>query len=72
MTTILLYLGIALIILGWLTLSWFAVKQINAQKEYERFPQKWEEVKQALIYKRWICRSLIVLGIVVLIISLML
>ncbi len=72
MATILLYIGIALIVIGWLTLSWFAAKQMNAQKEYERLPQKWEEVKQNLIHKRWICRSLIILGLIVIIISLLL
>ena len=72
MATILLYIGIALIVIGWLTLSWFAAKQMNAQKEYERLPQKWEEVKQSLIHKRWICRSLIILGLIVIIISLLL
>lgn len=72
MATILLYIGIALIVVGWLTLSWFAAKQMNAQKEYERLPQKWEEVKQKLIHKRWICRSLIILGLIVIIISLLL
>ncbi len=72
MVTILLYIGIALIVIGWLTLSWFAVKQIRAQKEYERLPQKWEEIKQSLIHKRWICRGLIIFGLILLIISLFL
>lgn len=72
MATVSLYIGIVLIVIGWLTLSWFAAKQINAQKEYERLPQKWEEVKQNLIHKRWICRSLIILGMIVLIIPLLL
>lgn len=72
MATILIFIGIALIIIGWLTLSFFATKQIKAQKEYERLPQKWEEIKQAFIYKRWICRGLIILGMIVLIISLFL
>ncbi len=70
MSTILLYFGIALIIIGWLTMSWFAAKQITAQKEYERLPQKWEEVKQSLIHKRWIGRGLIILGLMVIIVSL--
>lgn len=47
MATTLIYIGIALIIIGWLTLSYFAAKQIKAQKEYERLPQKWDEVKRA-------------------------
>lgn len=72
MATVLLYIGIALIVIGWLAFSWFAAKQMNAQKEYERFPQKWEEVKQNLIHKRWICRSLIILALIVIIISLLL
>ncbi len=70
MATILLYIGIVLTVIGWLLLSWFAVKQMNLQKEYERFPQKWEEVKQNLIHKRWLCRSLIIFGLIVIIISL--
>ena len=70
MATILLYIGIVLTVIGWLLLSWFAVKQMNLQKEYERFPQKWEEVKQNLIHNRWLCRSLIIFGLIVIIISL--
>lgn len=70
MASILLYIGIALIIIGWLALAWFAAKQINAQKECERIPQKWNEIKQSLIHKRWICRCIIILGLVVIVISL--
>jgi len=63
MTIVLLYIGIALIVGGWLTLAWFAAKQITAQKEYERLPQKWEEVRQNLIHKRQICRVAIIVGL---------
>ncbi len=71
MSMILLYIGVALNIIGWLSLSYFAVKQIYAQKEYERLPQKWAEVKSGLLQKRWICRGLILLGIIILCISLL-
>lgn len=72
MASILIYIGIALIIIGWLSLSFFAAKQIKAQREYERLPQKREEVKQAFIYKRWLWRGIIILGLIVLIVSLLL
>lgn len=70
MATILLYIGIALIVIGWLTLSWFAAKQVNAQKEYGRLPQKWEEIKRSLLHKRLICRGVVILGLIAIIISL--
>lgn len=72
MATVLLYVGIALTVAGWLALSWFAVKQISARKEYERLPQKWDEIKQTLMHKRNLCRYLIMSGLLVLIISLLL
>lgn len=72
MATTLLYIGIAIIIIGWLTLSWFASKQINAKARYEKTPAKWEEVKSAIIKKRWAGRVTIVLGMIVIIISLIL
>ncbi|MCM1291708.1 MAG: hypothetical protein NC207_07245 [Bacteroides sp.] len=71
MANILLYIGIALIIIGWVTLSWFAAKQLRAQKEYERLPQKWNEVKQSLIHKRFIGRTIIILGLILILISLL-
>ncbi len=71
MAIILLYIGIALIVGGWLKLSFFAIKQINAQKEYDRLPQKWAEIKHGFIIKRWICRVLIILGMVAVVISML-
>lgn len=72
MNTILLCTGITLIIIGWLTLSWFAIKQINAQKEYEKFPQKREEIKSQLNRARWISRTIILIGMCVLAFTLLL
>ncbi len=69
---IVLFIGIALIVIGWLSLSWFATKQLSAQKKYERLPQKWEEVKRDLTHKRLVCRGIIIFGLIVIIISLML
>ena len=71
MASVLLYIGIGLIIIGWGTLSWFAAKQLNAQKEYERLTQKWQEMKQKLIHKRWICRGIIMIGLISIAISLL-
>ncbi|MCM1076656.1 MAG: hypothetical protein NC411_04765 [Bacteroides sp.] len=71
METFLLYFGIGLTVIGWLALSWFAAKQMKAQKEYERIPLKWEEVKRGLVRKRWICRVVILIGIIVILISLL-
>ncbi|MCI9607561.1 MAG: hypothetical protein HFJ94_05250 [Muribaculaceae bacterium] len=70
MATILLYIGIVLIVIGWLSLSWFAAKQVNAQKEYGKLPQKWEEIKRNLLHKRLICRGVVILGLIAIIISL--
>ncbi len=68
----LLYIGIALIVIGWLALSWFAFKQIRLQKEYARMQQKWAEIKPGLVHKRALCRWLILAGMAILIISLVL
>ncbi len=72
MATVLLYIGIVLIVCGWIVLSLFAIKQMRAQKEYERLPQKWNEIKQSFIYKRWIARGIILVGMILLIISIIL
>lgn len=72
MAKILLYIGIALIVGGWLALARYAGKQLAAQKEYERLPQKWHEIKQELIHKRMICRCSIIAGLIAIIISLLL
>ncbi len=70
MATILLYIGIALIVAGWLSLSWLAARRIQTQKELERLPQRREELKRSYANKRWACRAIILLGMVVLILSL--
>lgn len=70
METTVLFIGIGIIIIGWLSLSYFAFKQIRAQKEYERLPQKWAEIKHSFVIKRWICRGIIIFGLVVGVISL--
>lgn len=71
MAEILLYIGIGLTVVGWFALSWFALKQIGAQKKYDRMPQKWAEIKQGLVHKRQLCRWVIIGGLVVVALSLL-
>lgn len=69
MASFLLYIGIILIVVGWFTLSWFAAKQLKAQNQYGKLPQKWAEVKHGFVIRRWICRGIIISGLIVIIIS---
>lgn len=71
MATTLLYLGIAVIVMGWLSLSFFAGKQLSAQKHYERQPQKLGEIKQSTVCLRWISRGIILIGLMLIIISIL-
>lgn len=72
MATALLYIGIGLILAGWLSLAWFAAQQMRAQKEHGRLSQRSDELKASLVHKRWTCRAVILTGMVVIIISLIL
>ena len=40
MGTILMWTGIALIVIGWLALAWQASKRMAVKDELEKFPQK--------------------------------
>lgn len=71
MSSVLLYIGIGLIVIGWLALACFAAKQLSARRQYERLPQKWEEVKHGLIRKRMISRGMVIAGLICIIISLL-
>lgn len=64
-----LYIGIGLVVIGWLTLAYFAAKQISAEKNYALQPHKWDEVRHSFITKRWMCRGIVILGILVIVIS---
>lgn len=68
--TYLIYIGIAITLIGWLMLAWFAAKQIKTEKEYALAPQKWEAAKQSYIKKRSLSRVIIILGIILLLVSL--
>ncbi|MDE6310018.1 MAG: hypothetical protein K2L93_05940 [Muribaculaceae bacterium] len=70
MSTVLLYIGIGLILAGWLSLSWFAIQQMRVRKEYGRMSQRSDELKAILVRRRWTCRAVILVGMIVLIISL--
>lgn len=67
---ILLYAGIGLIAAGLVLNLVFSAKQIAAHKEYERMPQRWEQVKLGYLHKRILCRLGMILGIVLLVIYL--
>lgn len=62
--SILLYIGIAVIIIGWLLLSWFSAGQIKASREYGQMPQRWAEVKHTFVVRRWIARGIIIAGLI--------
>ncbi|GEM_PF-3544629 len=62
---ILLWVGIALIVIGWVELARQSAKVITHRKENERFPEK----QKGMLYKRNICRLTMIGGIVMIIIS---
>lgn len=64
MEQIMLWIGVGLIIFGWLALAYFSMKQLHAQKEYGNLTQAWAEIKAKYVHKRWICRAIILLGLV--------
>lgn len=61
----LMWIGIALTVIGWLALAKQASKRISMKEELERFPQKKELMRQQRNY----CWMIIGAGIAVLIIA---
>ena len=66
MATILLWIGIALTVIGWLALAWQASKRIVHKDDLERFPQK----RHAMMLHRTYCLLTILVGVLILVISL--
>lgn len=62
----LLWIGIILIILGWLALAWQASKRMSYGKDLEKFPEK----RKALQLKRNYCFLTMLIGILLLLIAL--
>ena len=66
MATVLLWIGIALTVIGWLALARQAAKRMAAKDELAKFPQK----RQVMILRRTYCLLTILVGILILVISL--
>ncbi len=66
MASILMWIGIILIVIGWLALSWQASKRLTMKDELERFPQK----RHTMVLRSNYCRLTIIIGIATLIIAL--
>lgn len=66
MTSILMWSGIALILIGRLSIAGLAYKRLAAKDELEKFPQK----QQAILLRRRYCRLMVFLGIALLLVSL--
>ncbi|MDE6396050.1 MAG: hypothetical protein K2K84_02125 [Muribaculaceae bacterium] len=66
MATVLLWIGIALTVIGWLALARQAAKRMAAKDELAKFPQK----RQVMMLRRSYCLLTILVGILILVISL--
>lgn len=64
MENILLWSGIALIVIGWSALGWQASRRLALKDELEKFQQK----KRTMQLHRNYCRLIILAGIVILLI----
>lgn len=65
MAGVLLWIGIALTVIGWFALAWQASKRITAKDELEKFPEK----KKSALLKRNYCRLTIIAGILIILIA---
>lgn len=65
MASVLMWIGIALTVIGFLALAWQASKRLAMKEELEKFPQK----KQTMRLHRNYCRLTILAGIILLLIA---
>lgn len=65
MASILLWIGIALTIIGWVALAWQAAKRMVIKNELERFPDK----KSAMQLRRNYCWLTMIAGVVLILIA---
>lgn len=68
MKSILLYLGIVLIVVGWGALAYFAGKSVAANRDAERMPQRLAEVRHKYLIKRTVSRCAVIAGLIMVII----
>lgn len=66
MTKILMWIGISVIVIGWLALAWQASKRMAIKDELDKLPQK----RKAMQLRRNYCLLTIAAGMVVLIAAL--
>ena len=65
MASILLWIGIALTVIGWIALAWQAAKRMAVKDELERFPDK----KNIMKLRRNYCLLTIIAGVVLILIA---
>ncbi|MDE5791129.1 MAG: hypothetical protein K2H96_07880 [Muribaculaceae bacterium] len=67
MANILLWIGIIILVAGWLAFGWQASKRMAMKEELERFPEK----RRLMVLRRNYCRLTMLIGIVLMIIALL-
>ncbi len=67
MANILLWIGIIILVAGWLAFGWQASKRMAMKEELERFPEK----RRFMVLRRNYCRLTMLIGIVLMIIALL-
>lgn len=65
MTTILLWIGISLTVIGWIALAWQAAKRMAIKDELERFPER----NNVMQLRRNYCFLTIIAGVVLILIA---
>lgn len=65
MASILLWIGIALTVIGWIALAWQAAKRMVIKDELERFPDK----KNIMQLQRNYCWLTMIAGVVLILIA---
>ena len=65
MASILLWIGIALTVIGWIALAWQAAKRMEIKDELERFPNK----KNVMQLRRNYCWLTMIAGVVLILIA---
>ncbi len=65
MTNVLIWVGIALTVIGWLALAWQASKRLAAKSELDKFSQK----KDSMRLNRNYCWAIIITGVMLLLIA---
>lgn len=67
MANILMWTGIALIVIGWLALGWQASKRLATKDELEKFPEK----KSTMALRRNYCLLTIGVGAILIVIAIL-